>query len=245
MSTSITKGLKNVPDGLTLYKDDDGCKNGCYVQVGLSDQMVVTGTANQADFIYKIYGEQCKASKTGTGSGGGVTLCMGEPKTVIDTESYYNGTGMEADESYWFKADLWGTADGSAAVAQYLDVLRESALGAIRETGQFHDLFPCQDGFIKNGDPDASSGCNPHRDRYGFMSSKVVATMHDLGAAADGSGGKDSKAELVLEFGVQETKSGFCEVLGEIGNAVSIIPMSDGPTTALGVANYMVGIACS
>lgn len=236
MTTSITKGIKNVPDGLTLYTDDDGCKYGCYVRVSLSDEHVVSGTTNQADFIYKLYGDQCKGDSLGNA---GVTSCMGAPLTTVKTESYYNGT----DESYWFDATLSGTAEGQAAIPTYMQVLQESALGTIRQTGQFNDLFPCQDGFPANADPDASAGCNPHEKRYGYMSSRVTATMYDLGEG--GVGGKDAKGQLDLSFAVEKTASGFCDVLKELGGVVSVAPMSDGAATAFGVANYLVGLACS
>lgn len=243
MTTSVTQGIKNVPDGLTLYTDDDGCPYGCYVRVTLSDQIVVSGTANQADFVYKMYDDQCKGDyQSGSNE---VSTCTGAPQTVERVESYYNGTDStgRGEESYWFAADLKGTAKGDAAIPQYMTVLRESALGAVRATGQFNDLFPCQDGFLQNADPDMSAGCNPHEKRYGYMSSSVTASMFDLGK--DGVGGKDLKGQLELTFSVEKTASGFCQALQGLGSALSIVPMNTGATTALGVANYMVGLACS
>ncbi|EJT49042.1 hypothetical protein A1Q1_01873 [Trichosporon asahii var. asahii CBS 2479] len=237
MSTSVTQGIPDVPDGLTLYTDSDGCPYGCYVRVSLSDELVISGTANQADFVYKMYDEQCKGDfQSGSNE---ITSCTGAPTTVVKTESYYNST----DESFWFDAELSGTAKGEAAIDRYMTVLRGSALGAVRETGQWNDLFPCRDGFLPNADPDMSAGCDPHENRYGYMSSRVSATMYDLGE--DGLGGKNLKGELELSFSVQKTENGFCNALQEFGSALSIAPLGTGSSTALGVANYIVGLACS
>lgn len=63
MSFSTTSGIPGVPDGITLFTDSDGCKQGCYVDVGLSDGQVISGTLNQADFVLKMFNERCKGSK--------------------------------------------------------------------------------------------------------------------------------------------------------------------------------------
>lgn len=226
MSYSTTSGIPNVPDGLALWTDDDGCSSGCYIDIGLSDELVVSGTINQADFVLQMYGDACHG-----------TNCYTNAPVVWDTESYYNGTDDTGggDESYWFNAQLSGTADGRAATEHYMVWLQESALGAIRGSGVFNDLMPCEDGF-PSGDPDNSAGCNPHENRYGYMSGQVRATMYDTN--------KDMKAELTLTFDVERKTNGFCQVLEGIGNALSVPPLNTGASTVLGVASYMVGIAC-
>lgn len=226
MSLSTTSGIPDVPDGLALWTDDDGCKNGCYIDVGLSDDIVVSGTVNQADFVLQMYDENCQP-----------TNCYSSSATVWDTESYYNGTDdTGSDASWWYDAKLSGTAEGSAATEMYLTVLKESALGAIRQSGVFNDLTACMDGFTPGLDPDASSGCMPHENRYGFMSGQVKATLYDSD--------KDEKAKLTLTFNVEKVASGFCQIASAIGRAVSIVPFSTTGSTAFGAANYLVGLAC-
>lgn len=223
MSLSTTSGMTGVPDGLTLFTDNDGCSQGCYLDVGISDTFVVSGTTNEVDFVQQMYRELCRG-----------TNCYSNLQTVWGTEAYYNGTAP--NESWWFDAELKGTADGSSAVETYMNVMKDVALGAVASTRRAHDLVPCQDGFIMNGDPDASSGCNPHEKRYGMMSSQVRVRMYDAG--------KDQKASLDLTFDLKRKESGFCKVLGEILDVISVAPLGDGASTGIGAAGAMAKYAC-
>lgn len=234
MSLSVTSGIDGVPDGLAMWTESTGgCTEGCFIRVDLSDSLVVSGTVNQADFVIELL-SKCQPA-----------ACFeSDTKTVWSTESYYNSTDStgRGEESFWFAADFIGsTGSGTnAANERYMTVLQESALAAIRATGQFHDLKPCQDGFIANGDPDASSGCNPHENRYGHMSASVAATLfsiHDKGAGS-------AVAELFLNFEVKEKSSGFCNMFGAFSGGVSAIPMGTAASTGFGVASYLIDVAC-
>lgn len=228
MSLSTTYGIPDVPDGLTLYTDGGDCKLGCYIEVGLSNATVASGTINQADFLNQMYAEQCYEND-----------CYGSVGTTWGTESYYNGTNDYGDtQPYWFEADFTGHAYGDARKEQFLNIVKETLLGTLRNTGMFNDLTACQDGVRPGLDPDASFGCNPHENRYGIMSAEMHAKMWSVDRGVP-------KGSLWLIFDLEKKGNGFCDLLQGLGDAMSIAPFGDGASTAIGAANYLVSVACS
>jgi hypothetical protein len=223
-STSISQGIRNVPDGLTVFTDDDGCKAGCYIIVDVSDELIVSGTLNQADFIIRMFEEHCK----------GETSCHDNAASTEKTESYYNGT--EGPE--WIAAEFSGIVDGAIGTKDYMTILKHTALESVRQLGVFNDIdSACQDEH-PSGDPDNSMGCNPHSDRYGYLPAQITASMYDIDD-------KDKKGDLKMTFDLKESESGFCKVMEQLGNIASIPPVGDAVSTGLGVATFLIGLACS